>query len=133
MTKYSLSILFVLLSAVLVGCLPHTPEELQGSYSATVDSRAIELLLKANGRYEQLLHAPNESARLISNGTWNYRPDAGRIDFTNFRSVDLESCAGPDGCRIEEAGNASLPIERNFMVGEIRIGAEFATPYVRRK
>jgi hypothetical protein len=132
MNRSFLSALLLLLSGILLGCLPQTAPELQGSYFAKMNSDTLELLLKPDGRFEQILHVANRPAEEISQGTWNYYANESRIDFTNLRNIDVQSCSEAGGCRIGEAGSASLPVERNFVVGSIRIGAESEMPYIKR-
>jgi len=131
--RRSNGILIALLCQMLLACVPQKASELQGRYTASIGPDSIELLLQDEGRYEQQLVAPSASPKVISRGTWSYYPEQSRIDLTNLRSVDVASCSSAAGCRVGEAGNASLPVERNFLIGAIRIGTEEGNPYIRRQ
>lgn len=133
MRRHCGTVLIAPLCLALLACVPQKASDLQGRYAAPMGSVSIELLLKEDRQYEQLLAAPNASVKVISRGTWNYYPEQSRIDFTNLRTVVAESCSSVHGCQLGGPENASLPVERNFLIGTIRIGAEEGNPYVRRQ
>lgn len=127
-----IGIVLIALTLVVAGCTPSTSKQMEGHYVAQLKYQSIELHLKPDGAYDQILHVPQKTPQVISSGNWVYFPEKSRIDFTNLRTVVDKECAKESVCLLGDPSNASFPVERNNLVGSLRIGVEFDDPYVKQ-
>ena len=118
---------------MLTGCSVSSSAELQGKYVAHYSFGSEELILKPGGTYEQIIHVKGDPEPIVSVGTWTYYRDwpQGRVEFTNFRAIADMQGNLIKKYRTTETGNARLPVERQFLVGRIRLGPDVQGTHVK--
>ncbi len=88
--------------------------------------------LEQRRHFTQTIEAQSGTKEIIANGTWIYSASDRRITLADMRMISSKDCGVIQTCKAGELGNASLPVEREFGVGALRLGVEFDHPYVRQ-
>jgi len=119
------------ISVASVACIPNASSGLIGEYVAAYGSARVLLVLQVDGRFTQTIEA-GSAREAVSTGTWTYSAPDRRVTLTNLRIIASKDCGATSECKFGEPGIASLPVEREFGIGAVRLGVEFDHPYVRR-
>lgn len=124
---------FVWVFLLSTGCAePDMASKLEGKYLAQYSFGSEELALKSSGVYQQVIRINGDSEPIVSSGTWKYLQREGRVDLTSFFLVTDKGGGLRKNYREPMAAYVSLPVERNFLVGTIRLGPDEGSPYIKQ-